>query len=85
MAVLATSMKLIRRARVGATKCSVTIAIKDLTGKLQNNKPHCFNNISIYLLQWSFKVKLLLIVGLRKSSHLAMFTSIGHQGFRSEN
>ena len=92
MAVLATSSKLIRRTMVRATRCGVTIAITDLTGKLYNNKPHYFDNISIYSLLWSFKVKLLLIVefwkepqtSLRQPSDL-IFTSIGHQAFRSEN
>ena len=92
MAVLATSLKLIRRTMVRAKKCGVTIAITDLTGKLYNNKPHYFNNMSIYSLLWSFKVKLLLIVefwrepqtSLRQTFDL-IFTSIGHQGFRSEN
>ena len=62
MAVLVTSSKLIRRMMVRAKKCGVTIAITDLTGKLHHNKPHAFDNMSIYSLLWNFKVKSLLIV-----------------------
>ena len=62
MAVLATSLELIRRTMVRATRCGVTIAITDHIGKLHNNKPHYLDNMSIYSLLWSFKVKLLLIV-----------------------
>ena len=92
MAVLATSSKLIRRTIMRAMKCVVTIAIIYLTGKLHNNKSHDFDNISMYLLLWSLKLKSLLIVefwrepqrSLRLLSDL-IFTSIGYQGFRWEN
>ena len=87
MVVLATSSKLIRRTMVSnKMQCDDSNNKSHRQVSLHNNKPHYFDNMSIYLLLWSFKVKLLLIVEFwrdPKTSHRLprnlISASTGHQ------